>query len=410
MTTARTDEPGVVVVGGGEAGLAVCASLRQQGYAGTIKLVGDEVHRPYRRPPLSKGFLCGEVSLDSLFCRPAGAYEQQAIDCSLGTGVESIDRAGHSVQLFDGVMLPYRHLVLALGGRARRLTLPGANHPNVHYVRTIDDVVRLKENFIRGKRVLIVGGGYIGLEVASVGIKQGLHVTLVETLPRILARVTAPELSEFYENAHRMRGVDIFTGVSLKALEGDPSVEAALLSNGMRLRVDLVVVGIGIIPNTELAVAANLDVSNGILADSYTRTTDPDIYAIGDCSNYEHAFLGRRVRLESVPNTSEQARVCAAAICGNPMPSISAPWFWSDQYDLKLQMVGLSDGYDHVVIRGNIATASFLAFYLRDGMIIAADSVNRPAEFVVARKLVGERVRVATGHLTDESRSLRSFL
>jgi 3-phenylpropionate/trans-cinnamate dioxygenase ferredoxin reductase subunit len=280
----------------------------------------------------------------------------------------------------------------------------------VHYVRTINDILKLKAQFIAGNRLLIIGGGYIGLEAASAGIKKALKVTVVEALPRVLARVTAPEISEFYETVHRRHGVDIITGVGVHGFEGDAAVQTVVLADGRRIDVDLIIVGVGLIPNTELAEAASLEVSNGIVVDAYTRTADPDIYAIGDCCNHDNGFLGRRLRLESVPNAIEQSKICAAAICGSPVPYTAVPWFWSDQYNLKLQMVGLSQGHDQIVIRGDMAAESFLAFYLQEGVVISADAINRAPDFNIAKKMVADRLKIAPELLADESQPLKSLL
>jgi 3-phenylpropionate/trans-cinnamate dioxygenase ferredoxin reductase component len=401
---------GVVIVGAGQAGGDLGVALRQQGYSGSICLIGDEAFLPYRRPPLSKQFLSGEVAVDSLYIRPAETYERLNIDCRFGIGVESIDRNGRVLRLFDGTEFAYEILVLATGGHARRLDIAGADHGNVHYVRNINDVVRLRSEFKPGRRLLIVGGGYIGLETAAVGVTAGLTVTLVESFPRVLARVTAPELSSFYEAFHRAKGVEIRTGVGVHALEGQELGEAVRLTDGMRLDVDVVVVGIGLIPNTNLAEAANLEVSNGIVVDAFTRTADPAIYAIGDCCNHENSFLGFRLRLESVPNATEQARICAATICRKPIGNAAVPWFWSDQYHLKLQMVGLSRGYDEIAIRGEMSSESFCAFYLKNGVVISADSVNRVQDFMIAKRMVAARVRTSVGQLVDETTPLKRWL
>jgi 3-phenylpropionate/trans-cinnamate dioxygenase ferredoxin reductase subunit len=404
-----TPAAGVVIVGAGQAGGDLTGALRASGYKGPITLIGDEPYAPYRRPPLSKAFLSGDATLESLYLKSPETYARQEIDCRFGIGVERIERNKSSVRLYDGTLVPYQHLVLATGGRARRLSLPGANHPNVHYIRSIEDILKLKEQMLPDKRLLIVGGGYIGLEAASIGIKKGLKVTLIESLDRVLARVTAPELSAFYEQAHRSRGVEILTGTGVHGLEGDPLVDAVVLSDGRRLSADLVIVGIGMVPCTELADAAQLKVANGIAVDAFTRTEDPAIYAIGDCCNHENVFMQRRLRLESVPNAAEQARVCAAAICGKPHPYSAVPWFWSDQFDLKLQMVGLSEGYDELVIRGDTAKESFCAFYLRKGVLISADAVNRPQEFMLAKRMVTERTHLTAAQLRDESITLKSL-
>jgi 3-phenylpropionate/trans-cinnamate dioxygenase ferredoxin reductase subunit len=402
--------PVTVIVGAGQAGSELATSLRQQGYADSVVLIGVEDLVPYRRPPLSKTYLSGEVTRESLFLKPRAVYEKHAIECRFGIGVESIDRAARSLRLYDGSVLMYDKLALTTGGRPRRLSVPGAERSNVHYIRTVADIDRLKQQFGEGKRLVIIGGGYIGLEAASVGIKKGLHVTVVEALPRVLARVTAPEISAFYERVHRGHGVDLRTGVGVHALEGDGDACAVVLADGTRLATDLVVIGVGLIPNTELAEAAGIEVSNGIVVDRYAVTSDPDIVAAGDCTNHDNVFLGRRLRLESVPNALEQARVAAASILGRPRVYDAVPWFWSDQYDLKLQMVGLSQGHDDLIVRGDMDANSFTAFYLKDGVVISADSVNRPQDFMLAKRLVAERAAVPPERLRDAAVPLKSLL
>jgi len=402
--------PVTVIVGAGQAGSELATSLRQHGYADSVVLIGDEDYVPYRRPPLSKTYLSGEVTLESLFLRPRAVYEKHAIECRFGIGVESIDRAARSLCLYDGSVLRYDKLALTTGGRPRRLSVPGAERSNVHYIRTVADIDRLKQQFGEGKRLVIIGGGYIGLEAASVGIKKGLHVTVVEALPRVLARVTAPQISAFYERVHRGHGVDLRTGVGVHALEANGDACTVVLADGTRLAADIVVIGVGLIPNTELAEAAGIEVSNGIVVDRYSVTSDPDIVAAGDCTNHDNVFLGRRLRLESVPNALEQARVAAASILGKPRVYDAVPWFWSDQYDLKLQMVGLSHGHDDLIVRGDMDANSFTAFYLKDGVVISADSVNRPQDFIVAKRLVAERAAVPSERLRDDAVPLKSLL
>jgi 3-phenylpropionate/trans-cinnamate dioxygenase ferredoxin reductase component len=299
---------------------------------------------------------------------------------------------------------------LTTGCRPRRLSLPGADKANVHYLRTVDDVNRLQRQFLPDRRLVIIGGGYIGLEVAAVAIKMGLHVTVVETLQRVLTRVTAPEISAFYERVHREHGVDLRTGVGVHAIQGDTDVRTLVLTDGTKLPADLVVVGIGAIPNSELAEAAGLEVSNGIVVDRHAVTSDPDIVAAGDCTQHENVFLGRRLRLESVANALEQSRVAAGSMLGKLRAYEAVPWFWSDQYDLKLQMVGLSAGYDRLIVRGDLEGGCFSAFYARDGVVIAVDAINRPQDFVVARKLVGERAVADPQRLADMSFPLKLLL
>ncbi len=399
-----------VIVGAGQAGGDLTTALRQQGYEGKIILIGDEPVLPYRRPPLSKAYLSGDIGEEALYLKPEAVYEKQGVEVRMGVEVTAIDREAHTVTLADGETIKYDKLVMATGGHARRLPLPGAEKPNVHYVRTIADIEHMKTQFKPGNRLVIIGGGYIGLEAASVGIKKELNVTLVEALPRLLARVTGPELSEYYYNVHTRHGVDIRLGAGVEALEGGDLVEAVVLSDGTRIEADLVIVGIGLIPNTELAEKAGVAVDNGILVDLYCQSSDPDILAAGDCANHDHGFLGRRMRLESVPNASEGARVVAATICGKQTPHNGVPWFWSDQYDLKLQMVGINQGHDQVVIRGSMAEDNFSAFYLQDGVVISVDAVNRPKDFMVGKKLVAGRVKTDAATLSDESIELKSLV
>ena len=403
-------ETTVVVVGAGHAGAELVSALRQKGYSGRIILIGEETELPYHRPPLSKVYLSGEVSRESLLIRSATAYDKLQVECWTGVQVLSIDRQGRTVSLSDGRVQAYDKLVLATGGRARRLEAPAAQRPNVHYVRTLQDIDGLKPMFTAGRRLLVIGGGYIGLEAAAVGIKSGLSVTVLEAAPRVLARVAAPEISAFYERAHRRRGVDLRTGVSVLDYLGGDRVEAVRLSDGSELALDLVVVGIGILPNDELARDAGLDLDNGIMVNEFAQTSTPDILAVGDCANHVNAFLDRRVRIESVPSAQEQARTAAATICGSPAPHAAVPWFWSDQFDLKLQMVGLSQGYDQLVLRGDVEAESFCAFYLKDGVVLSADAVNRPQDFMVAKRLVASRKQVSAQALADEQFPLKTLL
>jgi 3-phenylpropionate/trans-cinnamate dioxygenase ferredoxin reductase component len=407
-------QAGVVVAGAGYAAGEMAVRLRQGGYAGPITMVGAESHLPYHRPPLSKTFLSGEAAADALLLRPAAAYEKLNIGFVANTRIGAIARAAHQVQLSDGTTLPYEKLVLATGGRARTLNCPGSDLDGLYTLRTIGDVDQIRGNLGPGKQLVIIGGGYIGLEVAAVAHKHGVQVTVVEAAPRVLARVAGMEISAFYEKAHRDAGVVIITGASVEEITAsadDPTrLGGVTLADGTILAADFVVAGVGLIPNTELAEEAGLKVENGIWVDEYCRTEDPAILAIGDCSNHPCAFLGRRVRLESVPNALEQARVAADTINGKLLPYAAVPWFWSDQYDLKLQAVGLADGHDQVVLRGTMEARSFLVFYLRQGVLIAADAVNKPGEFMVAKRLVGAAVSAEAGKLSDPGMSLKDLL
>jgi 3-phenylpropionate/trans-cinnamate dioxygenase ferredoxin reductase subunit len=403
---------GVVVAGAGQAAGEFAFRLRQSGYEQPITLIGEESHLPYQRPPLSKAFLAGDVSSDSLLLRPQASYEKSRIDVVSNTRVDRIDRAARSLTLSTGAQQGYDTLVLATGGRVRPLTCPGSDLAGLFYLRTIADVDFLRHRLAAGTRLVIIGGGYVGLEVAAVAIKHGLDVTLIEAAPRLLARVAGLEISAFYEQAHRAAGVAIHTGAAVERLEeGEPGhVGHVVLADGRRFPADFVLAGIGLLPNVELAAEAGLKVDNGIWVDEYCRTEDHDILAIGDCSNHPSSFLGRRARLESVPNALEQARVAADTISGKMVPYGAIPWFWSDQYNLKLQAVGVSENYDQVVQRGSMEERAFTMFYLRQGIVIAADSVNRPADFMAAKRLVGQALPIPAADLADIGRPLKDLI
>lgn len=407
----------VVIVGAGQGGAEAAILLRQYGHEGEIILVGEENAPPYMRPPLSKGFLSGEVDAAALTYKAASAYEKAGVELRLGARATRIDRAGKRVLLETGEGLAYDRLILATGGRARRLEAPGADLSNIFYLRTLSDVERLRPAFQPGRRLVIVGGGYIGLECAAAALKRGLKVVVLEAAERLLARVTAAQVSAFYEKVHREAGVDIRVGAAVSAFapgEKEGELGFVIVGHGAaaeKIPADLALIGIGLIPNDELAAEAGLSVDAGVLVDEACRTDDPDIFAIGDCAKHRrHGFLERSVRLESVPNALEQARVVACALTGRAPPDASAPWFWSDQYDLKLQMAGLSEGFDELVVRGSPDAASFIAFYLRDGRVIAADAVNRPGDFMAAKRLIAIRSAASAQDLADEGRPLKELL
>lgn len=400
----------VVIVGGGQAAGEAASELRKQGFEGRVVIVSDESQPPYKRPPLSKAYLAGAVEQAQLFVMQPSILEKHRIEFMGGARVASIDRVGQAVVLADGQRFTYDRLVLATGGRARPLPIPGADAANVFLLRSIDDVTRIRARCAEGKRVVIVGGGFIGLEVAAVLLKQGLHVTVLEGLDRVLARVTAPEVSAFFERVHREAGVTVHTGAQVAELVGAPEVTAVKLADGREIVADFVIAGIGLIANTELAAEAGLVVDNGIVVDEFAQTSDPLIYAAGDCTNHPSAFLGRRVRLESVQNAMEQGRAVARNLMGNTEAYQNVPWFWSDQFDLKLQMVGISTGYEQLVLRGDPQTErSFAAFYLKGGKLVAADAVSRPKDFMFAKKLVAAGAVVDPAVLADPEASLKDL-
>ena len=404
----------VAIIGGGQAGAEVATLLRQNRYEGRIVLFGEEIILPYMRPPLSKAYLAGEIGAEALIYKAPVAYEKAKVELRLGQRVNAIDRSAKCLSLDGGGSFVYGKLVIATGGRARELKLPGVELGNIFYLRTIADVEILQPRLQPGRRLVIVGGGYIGLEFAAVAVKRGLKVTVLEAAPRVLARVTAPEVSAFYERFHRAAGVEIRTGVAVAGFAAGAdgkAIGAVLCADGDSIPADFVLIGVGLSPNKELAERAGLAIDDGIIVDEFSRTSDPDIFAIGDCAIHaRHGFLQRKARLESVPNALEQARAVAAFITGKPNPAATPPWFWSDQYDLKLQMVGLSEGYNELAIRGSTEGSSFIAFYLKGGFVIAADAINRPSEFMASKRLIGDKIKASAKELADESVSLKSLI
>lgn len=393
-----------VIVGGGHAVAQLAASLRQEGWTGPVTLVSAEAVLPYHRPPLSKAFLCGNDSDDSLLIRPREFYEKQAIDVRLGVRARAIDRDRRSVTLDDGTSLAYDKLVLATGAHVRRLNAPGDTLANVFYLREIADVHALRQAIVPGARAVIVGGGYIGLEAAASLRKLGLHVTVLEAQSRVLQRVTAPEVSAFYTRVHEEEGVRLLTGVAVEAIEGEGRVRGVRLCDGRWLDADLVIVGVGVLPAVALAEQAGLKIDNGIVVTEHACTSDPDIYAIGDCTRHFNPIYARWLRLESVQNANDQARTAALALCGKPAPYRALPWFWSDQFDLKLQIAGLSEGFDDVVTRGDPRNGrSFAAFYYRQGRLIAVDAINRPKEFMMSKRFLAEQQSADPRRVADES-------
>jgi 3-phenylpropionate/trans-cinnamate dioxygenase ferredoxin reductase subunit len=383
----------VVIVGAGHAAGQTAASLRQKGFSGRIIMIGDEAWVPYQRPPLSKAFLAGELELERLFFKPEKFWPEHDVETMLSVHVDSLDPAAKTLTLDNGTSVSYDKLVLATGSRVRELPIPGHELNGVHYLRSIADVEKIQPAFKEGARLVIVGGGYIGLEVAAVGRKRGLDVTVLETESRVMNRVVATEISEFFQQMHTQEGVKLELGRRVKEIQGDGNVTAVACADGFSVPADMCIIGIGIIPNIELAEAAGINCSNGIVVDEYCCTSDPDVFSAGDCTRHPNPILGRHLRLESVHNAIEQGKTVAASIIGEPVAYAQVPWFWSDQYDVKLQIVGITEGYDQFVIRGNPDERSFAAFYLQDGKLLAVDAINSPREFMLGKKLIAAGAR-----------------
>ena len=393
-----------IIVGGSHAAAQLAASLRQGGWEDDISIVGDEPLPPYHRPPLSKAYLAGEKHSDQLLIRPATFYEKAGIDLVLGNRVTEIDRESQCIKLHDGGTIPWTRLALATGARVRKLSIPGVDLEGVFYLRDLNDVDRIRTYVGKGKSAAIIGGGYIGLETAASLRKLGMNVTVLEAMPRVLQRVTAPEVSAFYTRVHREEGVEIITDAAVASLQGTTAVEAVKLADGTLRKADLVIVGVGVSPATELAEAAGLEVDNGIVVDEFARTSDPAIVAAGDCTNHYNPIYDLRLRLESVQNATDQAKTAANTLCGRLEAYHALPWFWSDQYDLKLQIAGLSQGFDEVVLRGDSESGrSFAAFYFCKGHLLAVDAINRPKEFMTVRRALAEGRSADPAQLVDES-------
>jgi 3-phenylpropionate/trans-cinnamate dioxygenase ferredoxin reductase subunit len=399
-----------IIVGASHASAQLCASLRQEGWTGDILLIGDEASLPYQRPPLSKTYLAGKSSFEDLLIRKADFYDKQAVTFRRGL-VTALDPEQHEIVLEDDERLGYDKLVLCLGARPRRIDMSGADLEGVHYLRDARDIEGIREGLDGVQRVVIVGAGYIGLETAASLRGLGVEVTVLEVADRVLQRVTAPEVSAFYDRVHREEGVDLRVGVGLTAIAGSARVESVTLTDGTELSADLVIVGVGVEPNIEVAARAGLEVGNGIVIDAHGRTSDRDVFAAGDCAEYPDERYGCRLRLESVPNAVEQAKVVAATICGKEKSISALPWFWSDQFDLKLQIAGLSTGYDDVVLRGDPQGGrDFACFYLREGRLIAADCVNRPQEFVFSKRAIAQGLAPEPDVLADPATTLTTLL
>jgi|TARA_B110000438_G_scaffold43175_1_gene43077 3-phenylpropionate/trans-cinnamate dioxygenase ferredoxin reductase subunit len=382
----------IIIVGASHAAVEAIVSLRKLGWQEEITLIGDEDSLPYQRPPLSKGYLKDEISREKMALRPPEFYQKSSVNLLLGRKVIEIDRKSKLVKLDNGMHVQYEKLILATGTRPKKLTVKGSKLNQINYLRTLKDVDHIKNIIKKDTKVLVVGAGYIGLELAASATKQKAVVAVVENMDRVLARVTGPEISNFYQHIHAEKGVAIHLGVSIKEFVNHNGKYSALIDNDLKLEFDCVVVGIGVEPNVELAENAGIECDNGILVNEFTQTNDPDIHAIGDCSNHPSFIYDVRIRLESVPNAIGQAKTAANYICGNKQPYNQVPWFWSDQYDIKLQSAGLAHDYDRTEINGDITNKKFTVSYFKQGRMIAMDAINSPKDFMVAKKIIAQSV------------------
>ena len=400
----------IVIAGAGQAAIQSAVSLRKFGYEGSITIIGEESHPPYQRPPLSKDYLLGKTQLDRVYLKKETFYEENKIDLIINTKVKSIDRKRKTVSLSNKENLDYGKLIIAVGSRVRKLDVPGVDKNGIHYLRGLDDANALKENLKEGKKLVIVGAGYIGLEVAAVAASLKIETSVIDIADRVMSRTVDPLISDYYHSLHVNNGVNIHLKHGLKSITGKGNVEKVFCTNNLELDADIVVIGAGVIPNDELALTAGLACKNGIVVNEFGQTEDKNIYACGDCTNHPNKILGRRLRLESVHNAMEQSKVVASSIMGLEEPYNQVPWFWSDQYDHKLQIVGLSGDHDEVVMRGSKSERSFLLFYLKNKEIIAVNAINSSKEFLISKKLVANKVRISSDIISDQSSNLNELL
>lgn len=401
----------IVIVGAGHAGGRAAEAMRQAGHAGRIILVGEEAYPPYERPPLSKEALSGDYPMERTYLNPVDFYGANSIDLRLRTRAEGIDAKTHKLRLTGehAGELSYDRLLLVTGGRVRRLSLPGADLAGIHYIRNIDDSLAIKPRLVPGARVVVIGGGFIGLEAAASARKLGCEVTVLEMMPSLLTRVCDSAVGDWFANFHRAHGVRVVTGAAVERLEGQDKVERVVLGDGSVLPADLVIVGIGIIPNTELATEAGLATGNGIVVDEFGQTADPDIFAAGDVANLPNPILGYRLRLESWANAQNGGIAVGRNMVGPMTPFSEVPWFWSDQYDLNLQIAGAPVKWDKLVTRGDPAGGKFMMFYMAAGRVVAANTFNLGRDMRFAKRLIETGKMVAESDLADETSKLKDL-
>ncbi len=400
----------IVVIGSGQAAIQTVMSLKRNEFTGSIKVIGEEDHLPYQRPPLSKDFLLEEYKPERVSLKKKEFYEENGVDLILGKRAESIDTILKEITLSDENKIRYNQLIIATGSRVRKLNVPGSDKKGIYYLRDLDDAKALKQRLKKNKKMVIVGAGYIGLEVASVAASLGVEVTVIEMANRVMNRTVDPMISSYYQKLHESHGVKIHLDNGLKAFEGGDSVNAVLCSDGLMLEADLVVIGAGVLPNQEIAIEAGLECNNGIMVNEFGETSTAHVYACGDCTNHPNKGLNTRLRLESVHNAMEQSKTVANTIMGNKEPYDQVPWFWSDQYDHKLQLVGISGDHDEVVMRGLESEQKFLLFYLKNSELIAVNAINSSKEFLICRKLVANKVKISSDVIKDQSVNLNDLL
>tara|TARA_B100001093_G_scaffold83568_2_gene75067 strand:- start:261 stop:1475 length:1215 start_codon:yes stop_codon:yes gene_type:complete len=400
----------LVIVGAGQSAIQCITSLRKEDYSGLITLVGEEEHLPYQRPPLSKGFLEDTVSNERLYFKKLEFFIENKVQLKLGTKAEEIDIENNNIHLSDNTKLSFDKLVFATGSSVRKLDFPGKDLNSIHYLRGLDDALSIKKDLQTKQNIVVVGAGYIGLEVAAIAAKQNKSVTVIEMADRVMNRTVDPQISDYYLNLHQKNGVTFKFNTSLKEIVGTNNPEKVICSDGTEVQADMVIIGAGIMPNVELAENAGLSCDNGIVVNEFGKTDHANIYACGDCTNHPNKLLNKKIRLESVHNAMEQSKTVASSIINKSLAYNQIPWFWSDQYDHKLQIVGLSGDHDKVTMRGDMSEAKFMMFYTKDEKLIAVDAVNNSKEFLICKKLVANKVTIKPDEISNPATNLNDLI
>ena len=400
----------LVIVGAGQSAIQCITSLRKEDYPGLITLVGEEEHLPYQRPPLSKGFLEDTVSNERLYFKKLEFFVENKVQLKLGTKAEEIDIENNNIHLSDNTKLSFDKLVFATGSSVRKLDFPGKDLNSIHYLRGLDDALSIKKDLQTRQNIVVVGAGYIGLEVAAIAAKQNKSVTVIEMADRVMNRTVDPQISDYYLKLHQKNGVTFKFNTSLKEIVGASNPEKVICSDGTEVKADMVIIGAGIMPNVELAENAGLSCDNGIVVNEFGKTDHANIYACGDCTNHPNKLLNKKIRLESVHNAMEQSKTVASSIINKSIEYNQIPWFWSDQYDHKLQIVGLSGEHDKVIMRGDMSEAKFMLFYTKDEKLIAVDAVNNSKEFLICKKLVANKVTIKPDEISNPETNLNDLI
>ena len=400
----------LVVIGAGQSAIQCITSLKKEGYEGSITLVGEEEHLPYQRPPLSKGFLDDSINKERLYFKKLDFFTENKIQLKLGISATSVDIENNLVNLSDEEKLHFDKLVFATGSRVRLLDFPGNDLDNIHYLRGLDDAENIKKGLEKSKHLVVIGAGYIGLEVAAIASEKGVKVSIVEMADRVMSRTVDPQISDYYLNLHQNNGVKFKFNTSLEEIKGQGQVESVMCSDGTSINADMVIIGAGVIPNTEIAQNSGVSCENGILVDEFGRTNFKNVFACGDCTSHPNKLLNMQLRLESVHNAMEQSKAAAMSVLDKPAEYSQIPWFWSDQYDHKLQIVGISGSHDTVTMRGSTDASKFMLFYTRGEELVAVDAVNNPKDFLICRKLVANKVKIKTDMISDLNLNLNDLI